>query len=459
MAATVTYNFKDKLIDLILTDVDTADTRYYVGLGRSQDWTDSDGSGSLVPDAATDSLRSTRLVRENLQSVKSIVDYEFTAPRYNWSTGTTYTAYDDSTVGNSNAYYVVTQSNAVYICLQQGRDVAGNSVASTVQPTGALTSPFKTADGYVWKFLYTISAGAANRYLSANFIPVPYVESTDSSSTALELEQKGVQDAASAGQVVGYAVTEGGSGYTSAPTVTIVGDGSGAKAKAFVSAGSVTKIEVMDSDGAGNPGYQFGSNYNRAKIVFSGGAGTGATARAIFSVPNGVGANAREDLRAKSIMFNTKPDGTEGGDFVTGNDFRQVSILRNPTIYDSDGLFADATGDALRKIRVDITTITGTISADKVITQSSTGASAYVDKFDSDTIWYHQTEETGFYNFAPNQQISYDGGTATLEDDSATALLDPEIDIYSGELLYFDNRAAVLRDDAQTEDIKIVIQF
>lgn len=461
MAATVTYNFKDRLIDLITSDVDSSDNYYFIGIGRSQDWLESDGSGFTIPDAATDTLRSVRGVVQNLQSIKQIQDYDFVAKRHNWSIGSIYSAYDDDASGNNqtNPYYVITQDNTVYICLQQGKDNAGNPVTSTVAPTGRSTSAFKTADGYVWKFLYTVGAGLANRYLAANFIPTTFVDSVDSASSPSLIEQKAIQDAAIAGEVIGVALTDGGSGYTSPPTVTINGDGSGASAKAFVSGGSVTKIEIEDSDGVGNAGLQFGSGYNEASVTINGGSGSGATARAILGVPEGTGANPRKDLRSTAIMFNTKPDGAENGDFITSNDFRQVCLLKNPKQYDSDALFTDATGDALNKLVIDISTYTGTILPDMLIEQASSGAAAYVDKFDSDTIWYHQTEETGYENFLPAQQITYSGGSATLEADSATALLPPEIDIYSPEVMYYDNRAPVSRSDEQVEDIKLVIQF
>ena len=34
-------------------------------------------------------------------------------------------------------------------------------------------------------------------------------------------------------------------------------------------------------------------------------------------------------------MFNSKPDGTESGDFIVDQDFRQVGLLKNPKV-DSD---------------------------------------------------------------------------------------------------------------------------
>lgn len=65
-------------------------------------------------------------------------------------------------------------------------------------------------------------------------------------------------------------VVTGGSEYTSTPTVTIDGDGTGATARALIVNGVVRKIEVTN----------VGSGYSSATIGISGGGGSGATARA-----------------------------------------------------------------------------------------------------------------------------------------------------------------------------------
>lgn len=74
------------------------------------------------------------------------------------------------------------------------------------------------------------------------------------------------------GTVKSIAVDEGGSGYTSAPTVTLSGGaGSGATATATVSGGAVTAITVTAA----------GTGYTSAPTVsFSGGGGSGAEATA-----------------------------------------------------------------------------------------------------------------------------------------------------------------------------------
>ena len=77
---------------------------------------------------------------------------------------------------------------------------------------------------------------------------------------------------------------------------------------------------------------------------------------------------------------------------------------------------------------------------------------------DSDTIWYHQSEFTGFRPFQDGETITVEGYSAsTLILDSAN--IAPDIDVYSGDLLFINNFGEVSRDRAQTEDIKVVIKL
>lgn len=63
-------------------------------------------------------------------------------------------------------------------------------------------------------------------------------------------------------------IVNSGVNYTSAPTVTIVGDGAGATAVAKIVSGRITSIEVTNK----------GSNYTKATVVITGGSGSDAVA-------------------------------------------------------------------------------------------------------------------------------------------------------------------------------------
>jgi hypothetical protein len=67
-------------------------------------------------------------------------------------------------------------------------------------------------------------------------------------------------------------ITNAGSGYETAPTVTIGGDGAGATAVAKISNGRVTSIEITNK----------GSDYTKATVEISGGGGSGAVGTALL---------------------------------------------------------------------------------------------------------------------------------------------------------------------------------
>ncbi len=79
-----------------------------------------------------------------------------------------------------------------------------------------------------------------------------------------------------------FTITSGGSGYTTAPTVTISGNG-GASAKAVIKNGAVTGI-VLDRDPSGIT-YALAGKYTTAPTVTISGDGSGAQATAEIFKP------------------------------------------------------------------------------------------------------------------------------------------------------------------------------
>ena len=273
MVAIITDNFKRKFIDEIISDVGTS-SGYYVAIGRSEDWDSSD----TVPNP-TNSLAEQRRFRESMQSIKLGEDVSYVIPRNNWSSGTTYDAYDDAVGGYpSNAYYVITDELQVYICLQQGKTTAGVAVPSSIKPQGTGLDPSTKSDGYVWRYLYTISALRSSQFVTANFLPVEKIDSLGTGASVIDTKNKAIQDSATPGEIVGIRLTNGGTGYTTAPTIGINGrfrnnDSVGhslnklAAATATVSGGAIVKIEMNDS----GSGKAFGRNYDFAQITVTGG--------------------------------------------------------------------------------------------------------------------------------------------------------------------------------------------
>lgn len=423
MSAIITDTLKRQLLNNLISDVDSTGEYYYIGIGRSQDWNATDAAP-----APLGHLYDERDFRLNMQSIKSAEDVSITVPRNNWSAGSVYEAYDNKSYGNTTSdFYVLTDENSVYICLEKGINTDGTQKPSVTKPTG--DSDVSTGDGYTWRYLYSIDTPTATKFLSSNYHPVL----TDSDVTA----------ATTPGEIINIVVTDGGSGYSSAPTVTIEGDGTSAAATATISAGVVTKIEMTNR----------GQDYTKAKISFSSGS---ATARAVIGQTSGLGANPQIDLKAKAIMFNTKPDGTENGSFIVGNDFRQIGIVKNPTDY-SGSAITSAAALGLKSIVLTSTGDAATFTLDGTITGSISGAQAILDYIDSDTLYYHQNETTGFLSFDSDVGSTITSGDATGTVDSH--IDSAEFDVMSGDILYIENRAAVTRATDQSEDIKIVIQI
>ncbi len=457
MTAIITDVLKKQLLSNVFEEIRANTHKYFIGIGRSEQWDASE----TVP-TPTDAPKTIRDTRSALQSIKSASDVTFVIPRYNWSSGAIYQAYDDTftTIPASNSYYVITEDNQVYICLQQGKSATGAAITSTVKPTGTTTKPFKTADGYIWKFLYALSASRASKFLSSNFVPVEKILDSAElgrSLTTIETQQASIQDACTPGQVIGVAITNGGTGYTSTPTITIQGDGSGASATATVSGGAVVKIEL---DSSTDSTMSMGHSYNFVGALISGGGGTGATARIILGPDSGMGNDVRDELKSTSLMFNTKPSGTEDSAFIIDQDFRQVILMRDPTD-SADSAYGGASGKVLNFLLTTSATQAASFAVDTVITGGSSAAKAVVDEVDNAKILFHQNDSTGFLPFTEGEALSGGGGAATLVaggvDADNDAFSTSTIKKTSGEILYIENRAPVVRSANQTEDIKVVI--
>ena len=469
MAAIITDALKKQFIVDTIDNIKDASNYYYVGLGKNEEWT----SDSDTPITPVNSLREAQAARYGIQSIKLVTDATMVVPRSNWTTGAVFSGWDDASVGHpTNNFYVVTASNQVYVCLQQGRNASGQSVPSTIEPAATTVAPFYTADGYLWKYIYTIGAISANKFLAANYMPVQFIDSAGPTAPASEQNQILIQNGAIGGQLLGFEVVTTGNGYEEAsPAISIFGDGTGAAARAYVEGGAVVKVTI-DSDGSSNP--RLGSGYNTASVEIAaptGAGGTTAVIRPIIGPRAGIGSDPRVDLKASALMLNVKTEGDEDGDFIVaaGNQIRQVSLLRNPDKWqDIDSDFTSASGSSLKYFQV--TDGETAPSLRSVVEGSLSGAKAYVDNVVDDgvggrKIYFHQTEATGFRKFQEAETLTEvnGAGSATLESEGTDADSDAyelgAVNPFTGDLLYIDNRAAIDRSAGQTEDIKIVIQL
>ena len=453
MTAIVTDPFKRKLANDLLTEVQssTDSSEFYIGIGKTDTYDSSDTTINPVR-----YLFEERIGRGNLESIKKVTASSLVVPRNNWTSGNTYSAWNDKQQGYpTNPYYVLTEDNEVYICLQQSKSSTGTANASTVKPSFSTagvnqSQAFETSDGYRWKLLYAISAGEASSFLTAAFNPVQIVTVDSGSATITQLQQLNIQNTVTPGQIIGVEVVNGGGGYSSAPTLTFRGNGTGAAATATISGGAIVKVE-MDNESGG-----LGSGYDYASLSFTG----NATLRPIIGPRDGIGKDATADLKSSSIMLNIKPGGSETGTFNITNDFRQISLFKNLDLTDSasaGGRFSGVSAKVNRNMTLTQNISTTGFAVDEIITGGTSGVTAIIDEVDSGggkIIRFHQNEKTRNGNFTDGEALTGSLGASGTVD---SGNLFGSIDIYSGDLLYIENRARIVRSSAQTEDIKIIL--
>ena len=457
----------------------------YLGIGRPQAFatstrgdsrTNNEGTDT-APVTPADNINSQHFPFDDMLAAKKITssDITFAIPRRNWTTGTVYDVYrhdygeyatgtTTAITSNSGAstlhdatFYVLTSARNVYKCLDNN-----SNANSTVEPTGTDVTILETADGYRWKYMYTLSASQQANFLSTDFMAV----STNST----------VSSAAVDGAINVCKIKTAGSGGTDGTHtgIAIRGDGSSGQVSVTVTSGAVTAVTVTTP----GTGYTFGTISN-AQIVSAGATGlTGAEIDVIIEPKGGHGFNAVEELGGFYVMLNTSLEGTESAntsDFSVANDFRKITLIRDP---DSGG--SAATTTTLRATKaVNVTGVSGTFTIDEEINQATTGAVGKVVEWDSvnSILYYIQTRHTD-EGIDSNGNLTAFSGTNVITGQSSGATGTPttttstinsqsftsgysasEIDADSGDILYIENRAPITRAADQTENIKLVIEF
>jgi len=276
-----------------------------------------------TPPIPLDTIVSDYINDEQMIGMKRATasDVSHVIPRVNWTSGVSYTQWDSEVNGLtiSGTHYVMNSSFQVYKCI--GNFSGANS---TVEPTGTSTAIVETADFYRWKYMYTIDAGDAEKFLSTSWIPVK-INAT-------------VQSAALEGTIGHVRIDGGGTGYAPADIGESITFGLGpgqtittpaVATIAAVSGGAVTRINITNEGvpAGSDTGYKQGSTVTFPAPV---GGGTLATGTIMLAPTGGHGSNAIEELGGVCAMVNVKLVDDEGGSLAVGDDFRKVGLMVNP---------------------------------------------------------------------------------------------------------------------------------
>jgi len=450
MTASVTNSFREHLLTLLKADIDSDGVPYHIGISRAEPITASDA----ITAETLGSVYNQTKFRHTLQSVKVLSNVSYVIPTITWQSDEIYEAYDNNNPFQTN-FYVVNSLREVFLCIEQSRLDDGTAQESFAEPVASLvnntTKTLRTSDGYLWKYMYKISNLAYGTFRTKTYTPVKRIANRNTTIPE-ERDQLSLQDSATAGQILNIAIDSAGLNYTS-PTITISGNGSGARFVADVFDNKIVNVRC-DSNGFG--GYLHGEGYDYAKVIVTDpGGGTGAKLRAVISPKRGIHYDPVDTLKCRELMLQTDFIGNEENTIVANStEFYQVGVIKDLTVFGGDSAFTGNTGQAAKIFTIG--TVSGAWVENDTFTNTLQTATAKIYYVDTNTLYYFQDEETGFEEFALGDNIiNEQGGTAQI-----LAKVNPAVDAYSGEILYIntlDN--AVTREAAQTEDIRIVIQL
>ena len=486
MAAIITNKFRINNAEQFVESFSEASpTAYYLFIGRPQSWsTDVDVQGNSInegtdttPPTPNDDISTEYYSYDELLGAKKITTSDITnvIQRRTWVSGTTYDMYEHN-ISSSNAaasgatnifdsnFYVINSANNVYKVIEND-----GATASTVEPTATSTAIFSTADGYRWKFMYSLTTSEATNFTTTDFIPV----STDSTVSAAAVD----------GALDTILVVAGGSGYTlsSGTTITnipIRGDGSGGVASVTITGGAVSAATVTTA----GTGYTYA--YIRSADIIAAtnaaGGGSGANLNVIIPPKGGHGKDAVKELGGFFVMMNVDLSGAEGtSDILAANDFRQIGVVRDPTNFGTTTVSSATTLRGVNAVLINSSPTPGTFVVDEKISQATTGAVGKVVSWDSTNriLYYIQTRFPDCGADSSGNRTAFSGtnvitgatssATATPIASSSTVnavvftsgYSNPEIQPDSGDIIYLENRAPIARASDQTENIKLIIEF
>ena len=323
-------------------------------------------------------------------------------PRYDWVTGTVYTKYTHTATNlKDKAFYVVVDEGAAYNvfkCLDNNKG-ASSTIAPSLTETSAGDDFYFSADGYQWKYMYSITPANFDKFATADFIPVypdanvvanavnggiENIEITSSGNNYIATSSGTFQEIATFGNPRSFSIdpstaSSNANFYNMSALKITAGVGAGQQRKitGYTVSGTVRVVTVetqfdvepttdssyvisplvtITGDGSGalaravvnttTKGIHSieitdrGEFYTYASVTFSGNTGGldgGAAATVIISPRGGHGSNAAAELGCHSICVSAKFDsGASDGKIIDENDFRVVGILSDPNFTRAD---------------------------------------------------------------------------------------------------------------------------
>lgn len=412
----------------------------YIMIGKSSPWSNGDNTIPIY-----DTEFSMFETYNNFLGGKKITGNDIfpVIPRVDWVANTVYTQYDDtsnSLFSSANSMYVYASGGNVYKCIDNA-----NGSPSTIEPANnyitanGFTDP---GDGYTWKYMYKVPP--TSKFLTNRWIPVPLSQSEAYFGFANNLVS---------GAISRLILESEGSGYSNTnTTITITGSGISGNATISVHPDGNVENVVMTNRGSG---------YIRqnARAIITG-SGSNAHVRMVLSPYGGHGFNPARELGANAVMISVKigeTDSTEGDTISANNDFRQIGLLLNPHKYGETRPISHANANIAVSMSTTIILTSGpSYLKDEVVYQgnavSNSVFSADVLDVMSNAIECVNRQGTP----RPGELLI---GLTSGVSRTVVAFNNPSIEPETGDLVYTENRAPVIRTPGQAEWIKIVLTF
>lgn len=446
MSTLLTYSFSTTIAKSFYDLLDVSANSYlplnkrsyiFATLGKQTPW----NTGTEIAPSPQQSVRDLTYYHDRSIVAKRISqeNASFVVPRVNWTANTVYKFATCTVCPAGTSFYVINSKDQVFKCLWNNGGVASNTEPQLSLSSTSLQEPFfKTPDGYKWKYLYTINSLEKQKFLTADWMPVKY--------------DRFVRAAAVNRSIDIVRLINSGNNYVDGSTqsiITVDGDGTGAVLKANVSDGKVIDITIQNR----------GQNYSRANLSFtdvSGGIGSDASANVILSPQNGHGYDPVEELFANTIIFNIDFDGNESGVFPVDNEYREVTILKNPYEYGTTDLADGELYTLYTKIKT--SPGVGNFNNDEIVYQ---GFSFETSTFSADVISYDELQNILYVNnvqgiLALNQPIKgIESGSIRV----AINKTNPTLELFSGKILYISDKIPISRDEDQTDTIRFILSF
>jgi len=517
MAAIVTDQFRILNASNFVDNVTDSNNSYYVFVGLSNPTTSGFGRATdfnTDTPSPTDNFDYMNFVGDNMSFGKKVTsdNVRRLVRKITWARGTKYEMFrhDYSNTNKSpitgasrlydSNYYVMNSDFKVYVCIDNGSSgISTTGNASLDEPTFTDLEPSKagtSGDGYLWKYLFTVSPSDIIKFDSTDFISVSNNWSSSTDAQIVAVRDNGDSDINN-NQIKKVYIDNQGNGYTNGTgqEVAILGDGTGGKVVIDVVNNKITNAVVS----SGGKGYTYG-------IVDLGPIGnTSASVKAklipIIPPSKGHGHDIYKELGSDRVLVFARFDTSTTNDFPVNTSFSQIGILKNPTSIGSTSLFTDPTFSSVGALK--FTSFNVEPKVGEVISQNVTGGTAkgFVAAFDNETkvvkfvqdrtntlnpTTFDSTDYVGVSTFSQvlafasnsNSVAGNQGFNATIDtgftgistnpDGTKLISLDtqftqgvanPEINKKSGDIVYLDNRPLISRNARQKEDVKIILEF